>query len=57
MTCYPIEYKMIPTQYAFLVEKTGTKYRVQVRATRNLTETTFDTEEEAREFISQTQVI
>lgn len=54
---YPIKYRTIPTQYAFFVSKEGGKYRVQVRATRDLDERTFTTEQEARQYINQKRII
>lgn len=46
---YPILYKTIPTQYAFLVSKSG---KVKIRALRDLpAEKEFESEDEAREWI------
>ena len=54
---YPIEYRKIPTQYAFLVEKTAKGYEVKIRATQELKDKCFKTEKEAREFISVAEII
>lgn len=54
---YPIEYKMIPTQYAFLVSEENGKYRVQVQAVTRLKEQVFESEKEAREFINKKEII
>lgn len=56
-TCYPIEYRMISTQYSFLVSKEHGRYRVQVQPVTKLINHVFDTEEEAREFINVKQII
>lgn len=47
---YPIEYKTIPVQFAFLVSADGT---VQIQPAGKLKDTLkFDSEKEAREYIS-----
>jgi len=56
-TIYPIEYRMIPTQYSFLVSKDNNKYKVQTQVVTKLTDQVFNTEQEAREFINLTEII
>jgi hypothetical protein len=53
MTTHPIHYKVIKTQYAFLVSEESGKYRVQVQPITRLTDQVFDTKEEVRKFISK----
>lgn len=48
---------MIPTQYAFLLTEEDGKYSVQVRAVTHPHNTTFQTKEEAMEFINQPEII
>lgn len=57
-TTYPIEYRTIPTQYAFLIEKNGDTYTVKMQRTGNEKDTnTFTTEEEARAFINRQEIL
>jgi hypothetical protein len=54
---YPIEYKTIKVQHAFLVEKVAEGYRVRVKPLRELSDQTFQTEAEAREYINTKELI
>lgn len=50
---YPIEYKMIPVQFAFLVSHDGTVQMSPVDKSKMEQNLEFKSEAEAREFISQ----
>lgn len=55
---YPIEYKQIPTQYAFLVEETGNGFIVKTQVLHSIEgQKEFKTQEEVDDFINQQEII